>query len=38
MAVNNILIFHGQALLINGNNSIFTTEDHWFTVGKVGLF
>ena len=38
MALNDILIFHGQAMLINGNNSIFTTEAHWFTVGHVGLF
>ena len=28
MALNNISIFHGQAMLFNGNSPIFTTEAH----------
>ena len=36
--LNNIFIFHGLAMLINGNNTIFTSETHWLTVDHVGLF
>ena len=38
MVSNNIFIFQGQAMFINGNNTIFTSGAHWFTVDLVGLF
>ena len=38
MALDNIFIFHGQAMLMNGNDTIFTSGTHRSTVDHVGLF